>query len=116
MSTPLSSIVWVMTGSVIGSIGAVFLKVGASRLSGLKSLATNWRLAVGVFFYLLSSVFFLIGVKHGELSVLYPMVSMGSIWTLIWSKLLLGEQLTKAKFAAVGMIIVGCVLLGMGAR
>lgn len=116
MSTPVSSMVWVMAGSVIGSFGAVFLKIGAGRLHSLQAILTNWRLVMGVALYLLSSVLFVIGVKHGELSVLYPMVSLGSIWTLVWSKFLLGEKLTNAKFAAVGMIIAGCVLLGLGAK
>jgi drug/metabolite transporter (DMT)-like permease len=115
MNTPISSMLWVIGGSVIGSFGAVFLKLGAERLQlNLQSLATNWRLAVGIVFYLLSSVLYTIGVNHGELSVLYPLVSVGSIWTLLWSKLLLGEKLTKPKFVAVGMILAGCVLLGLG--
>ncbi len=116
MSTPVSSMVWVMAGSVIGSFGAVFLKIGACRLHSLQAVLTNWRLVLGIALYLFSSVLFVIGVKHGELSVLYPMVSAGSIWTLVWSKFLLGEKLTNAKYAAVGMIIVGCVLLGLGAK
>jgi drug/metabolite transporter (DMT)-like permease len=117
MNTPLSSRLWVITGSVIGSFGALYLKLGAERLQiNFRSLATNWRLAVGIFFYLLSSVFYTIGVKHGELSLLYPLVSVGSIWTLLWSKLFLAERLTKPKFVAVGMILAGCVLLGLGAR
>lgn len=94
----------------------LFLKLGASRLEGnLRSLATNWRLVVGIAFYLLSSVLFVIGVKHGELSVLYPLVSVGSIWTLLWSKLFLNEELTKPKFIAVGMILAGSALLILGA-
>jgi drug/metabolite transporter (DMT)-like permease len=115
MNTPISSMLWVIGGSVIGSFGAVFLKMGAERLKlNLLSLATNWRLAVGVVFYLLSSVLFVIGVKHGELSVLYPLVSVGSIWTLLWSKVFLGEKLTKPKFVAVGMILIGSGLLILG--
>jgi drug/metabolite transporter (DMT)-like permease len=115
MNTPISSMLWVIVGSVIGSFGAVFLKLGAERLQiNLRSLAVNWRLAVGIVFYLLSSVLYTIGVKHGELSVLYPLVSVGSIWTLLWSKLFIGEKLTKPKFVAVGMILTGCVLLGLG--
>lgn len=95
----------------------LFLKMGAERLKfDIRSLAGNWRLAGGVVFYLLSSVLFLIGVKHGELSVLYPLVAVGSVWTLLWSKLFLGERLTRPKFVAVGMILAGCALLGLGAR
>lgn len=110
-----AAIAWVATGSFIGSFGALFLKMGAGHLSrSLKSLLNNWRLALGVFLYLLSSVFYVIGVSKGDLSVLYPMVSLGSIWTLVWSKMLLGEKLTPPKFVAVGMILAGCALLGLG--
>jgi drug/metabolite transporter (DMT)-like permease len=117
MKTPAASIAWVIAGTVVGSFGAVFLKIGAAHLSrNLKSLLTNWRLALGVLLYLISSVFYVIGVRNGELSVLYPMVSLGSIWTLAWSKLLLAESLTRPKFLAVGMILMGCVLLGLGSR
>ena len=117
MKTPITSIAWVVFGTFIGSFGSVFLKIGASHLSlSIKSLLKNWRLAMGVILYLLSSVFYVIGVRNGELSVLYPMVSLGSIWTLVWSKFLLGEALTKPKFVAVGMVLAGCFLLGLGSR
>jgi drug/metabolite transporter (DMT)-like permease len=109
------AIAWVGTGSFIGSFGAVFLKIGAGHLGkGLASLLKNWRLALGVALYLLSSVFYLIGVSKGDLSTLYPMVSLGSIWTLIWSKLILGEAITRTKILAVAIILAGCVLLGLG--
>lgn len=107
--------VWVLGGSFIGSFGALFLKIGAGKLqSSLKSVITNWRLALGIAFYLFSSVFFLLGVRKGELSVLYPMVSLGSVWTLVWSKLVLGEPFTRPKFIALGMILCGIALLGVG--
>jgi multidrug transporter EmrE-like cation transporter len=106
---------WVLGGSFIGSFGALFLKIGAGKLkSSVVSVITNWRLALGIAFYLFSSVFFLLGVRQGELSVLYPMVSLGSVWTLVWSKLVLGEPFTRPKFVALGMILCGIALLGMG--
>jgi len=117
MKTPVASIAWVISGTFVGSFGAVFLKIGAGHLkASLRSLLTNWRLALGIGLYLISSVFYVIGVRNGELSVLYPMVSLGSVWTLAWSKFLLDESLTGPKFVAVGMILAGCVLLGLGSR
>lgn len=110
----LTAIAWISAGTFIGSFGALFLKIGAGHLSGLASLWKNWRLAVGVFLYLLSSVFYVIGVSKGDLSALYPMVSVGSIWTLLWSKMILGESITPAKMLAVGIILAGCVVLGLG--
>ena len=115
MTTPVSSMVWVSVGSFIGSFGAVGLKAGAKRLEmNLKSLLTNWHLAAGVCGYLVSSVFFVLGIRHGELSVLFPMVSLGYIWTTIWSKVFFAEVLTGAKLLGLGMILAGCVLLGLG--
>ena len=117
MTTPASSMALVLTGSVIGSFGAVFLKSGAHALrKHWLSLVLNWRLAIGVGAYLLSSVFFVMGVAHGELSVLYPMVSLGYICTLMWSRLFFKEKLTKEKFAGVGLILLGIVFLSLGNR
>jgi multidrug transporter EmrE-like cation transporter len=116
-NTPFSSIAWVLGASFFGSFGALFLKIGAGKLGrSLASVVTNWRLLLGVAFYLFSSVLFVLGVRKGELSVLYPMVSLGSVWTLFWSRLVLGEPFTRAKFVALGMILSGIALLGVGTR
>lgn len=113
--TPLSSMVLVTIGSFIGSFGAVFLKSGAARLQwNLRALVTNWRLALGVIIFLTSSVFFMFGLRQGELSVLYPLVSVGYIWTLLWSRLFFGEPFTKTKFVGIGMILAGVALVGFG--
>jgi len=106
----------VLVASFIGSFGAVFLKAGAGRTQCLKSLVFNPRLAIGVCLFLISTVFYLLGIRRGELSVLYPMVSLGYIWTLFWSRLFFGEPLTKMKFAGLGLILFGIILLGMGNR
>jgi multidrug transporter EmrE-like cation transporter len=115
MKTPVSSMLLVLLASFIGSFGAVFLKSGAERLHRqLKSLLLNWRLAAGVAFFLLSSFFFVLGVRRGELTVLYPMVALGYIWTLLWSRLVFGEPLSRSKFLGIGLVLVGIVFLNLG--
>jgi multidrug transporter EmrE-like cation transporter len=117
MTTPMSSIAWVNVASFIGSLGAVGLKAGAKNLKlSIPALATNWKLHAGIAGYLISWVFFVLGLKQGDLSVLYPMVSLGYIWTLLWSRWFFGEPLTGAKFTALGLILVGVALLGVGTR
>ena len=117
MKTPFSSILLVFGASFIGSIGAVFLKSGAERLHfDLHSLIRNWRLAAGVIVFVLSSLLYLKGIKHGELTILYPMVSLGYVWTLFWSRLFFGEPLTRTKFMGLGMIVLGIVFLALGNR
>lgn len=115
MKTPVSSMLYVVTGSFIGSIGAVMLKAASSKMSrDWRVLIRNWNLLAGVAAYAISSMFFVKGVSEGELSVLYPMVSVGYICTLFWAKLFFGEELTASKFAGLGLIIAGIVVLQMG--
>src|SRR5450755_5136834 len=117
MTTPVSAIAWVTFGSFIGSFSALGFKAGSHRLEGnLRSLLTNWPLAAGIAGYLLSSVFFIIGLKSGELSILFPMVSSGYIWTMIWSRVFFKEPFTRGKFVGLALILAGCVLLGLGTR
>jgi drug/metabolite transporter (DMT)-like permease len=117
VTTPISSIAWVSVGSFIGSLGAVGLKAGAKHVEmNLRALLTNWKLALGLTLYLVSTVFFVKGIAHGEISILFPLVSLGYIWTAIWSKLFFGEEFTRAKFFGLGLILAGCVLLGLGKR
>ncbi len=112
-----ASIAWVSVGSFIGSFGALYLKIGSGHLSrNLRSLLTNWRLAVGVGTYLVSSVLFVKGMSNGELSVLFPLVSLGNVCTLAWSRLFFHEPITKVKLAGVGLILIGITCLGLGGR
>ena len=114
-STPLASMLWVLVGGVIGSLGAVGLKAGANRLKfTLPALISNWPMIAGVIAYLASSVLFVKGMKNGQLSVLYPLVAVGQIWTLLWGRILFHEKITKNKMMAVALILVGVALIGYG--
>jgi multidrug transporter EmrE-like cation transporter len=107
--------VLVLVGSLIGSVGAIFLKSGAHAVNHRwTSIAFNWRLGVGIATYLLSSVLFVKGMSNGELSVLFPLVSLGYVCTLIWSRIFFHEPITKVKLAGVGLILVGITCLGLG--
>jgi multidrug transporter EmrE-like cation transporter len=107
----------VLAASFIGSFGAVFLKAGAERLHRNPiTLLMNWRLAIGVAFFMGSSLLYPKGIKQGELTVLYPMVSLGYVWTLLWSRLFFGEPFTRGKFAGLGLILLGIVFLAFGNR
>ncbi len=115
-ATPFSSMALVLTGSVIGSFGAVFLKLGAAHLKESFWRIFNLQLAIGVALFLVSSIFFVLGIRKGELSVLYPMVSLGYVWTLIWSRIFFKESFTRQKFFGLGLILVGVFFVGMGSK
>lgn len=110
----LRSILLVFAASVVGSFGAVFLKKGAGRLDGKMTSFLNSRLCLGVGLYLGSSVFYALGLRGGDLSVLYPMVSLGYVWTLLWARLFFHETFTPQKFLGLGLVLVGVIFVGIG--
>ena len=116
VETPLSSVMLVLLASVIGSFGAVFLKIGAEPLKKGLRYIFNWKLLLGVSLYVGSSVPFIMGVRHGELSVLYPMVSAGYVCTMFWSRIFFGEPITLPKLGALAMIVAGIVCINAGGR
>jgi uncharacterized membrane protein len=112
--TPITSILLVITASVIGSMGAVYLKLGAEPLRYGWKHALNFKLAAGVALFLGSSVFYLLGIRRGELSVLFPMVSISYVLGAFWSRLFFGEKFTRAKFLGLALIMIGVVFVGLG--
>ncbi|MGE5570555.1 MAG: EamA family transporter [Rhodospirillales bacterium] len=114
-ATPVQSIVLVAIASFIGSFGALFLKSGAGKLHlGMRYLIFNRRLLLGVALFCASSLAYVVGVRRGELSVLYPLVSLSYIWTLLWSVLFLKERLTRNKCVGLALIVAGIILIGLG--
>ena len=117
MNTPVSSMLLVLVASFFGSFGAVFLKAGAQKIRhGLRYLILNVRLAAGVALFLGSSAFYVLGLKRGEVSVLYPMVSLANVWTLAWSRMFFKEPITRAKTMGLLLIMVGVFFIGLGAE
>jgi multidrug transporter EmrE-like cation transporter len=117
MKTPIDNMLLVLVASFIGSFGAVFLKSGAEQLHKGWIYLFHWRLGFGVALFLVSSYFFLLGIRPpGELSVLYPMVSLGYIWTLFWSRIFFKEPLTRTKFYGLFLIVAGVFFVGLGSR
>ena len=113
--TPLFvSLSFVFAATIVGSFGAVFLKLGAVRTDGSVMSFANSRLILGVALYLGSSVFYAFGIKGAQLSVVYPMVSLGNVWTLIWSRWFFGEPLNKEKFLGLALILAGVCFVGLG--
>jgi drug/metabolite transporter (DMT)-like permease len=116
LKTPVSSMMLVVVASFIGSFGAVFLKLGSGQLRDSLRKILNVRLAAGVALYLISSCFFIMAIRDGELTVLYPLVSMSYVWTLLWSRIFFKEPFTRHKFVGIFLILAGVSFIGIGNR
>ena len=104
----------VFAASVVGSFGAVFLKFGSATVSRSLLTFVNRKLILGVALYLGSSVFYALGLKGAPVSVVYPMVSLGYIWTMVWSRLFFKESFNRQKLIGLSLVLLGVVFVGLG--
>lgn len=115
MTTQLWAILLIITATLIGSFGPILLKKASEKkLSSLSSLMSNYHLFGGVALFGVGTVLFLPALKGGELSVLYPFVSLSYVWVSILSVKFLGERMNGSKWLGIALIILGVSLIGIG--
>lgn len=96
----------------IGSIGQLEFKHGADNLQwDIKMLLTNYHLIIAVSVYALSTVLYVYALSKGSLSILYPIIATSYIWTMIFSKVFLKEQVGLTSWAGVFFILLGVALI-----
>ncbi len=115
MKTELWAIIFVLIGTIIGSFGALYIKIGSKDFSfKILKILKNQRLILGIVFYALSSVFYVIALTGGELSVIYPVASISYVWVCLLSVWFLKEKMNIFKWVGIATIIFGITLIGIG--
>ena len=62
--------------------------------------------------YAVSTVLLVLALRDGELSVLYPIISMTYVWVLLLSVLIFNESLNLFKILGISVIVFGVSFLG----
>jgi len=109
----LWSIIVVSLISIVGALGALFFKRGSAEFSlSVSGIFKNKNLIIGVILYAFTTLVFVFSLKGGELSILYPFVSTGYIWTVVFSVRFLGESMNRYKWLGIALIIIGVSIIG----
>jgi multidrug transporter EmrE-like cation transporter len=115
MAALFMSMGMVVAATVIGAFGPILLKKASQRkLSDVRSLMQNYPLMGGISLYGISTVIFILALRGGQLSVLYPLVSLGYIWVSLLSIKYLGEKMNLLKWCGILCIIIGVSFIGLG--
>ncbi len=115
MSTKIWAIAVVFFATIIGSFGSLLLKFGSEHfVLSVKKILTNYKVIIGLFMYVIASVLFIIALRSGELTVLYPMTSLSYIWVSFLSIKFLKEKMNSFKWLGIFAIVVGVILIGLG--
>ncbi len=108
----LIPILVIVFATFIGSIGALYLKKSSNKFNlSLEGTIKNKELLIGVLFYGISSIFFIVTLKFGPLSILYPVVATSYIWVALLSVKFLNERMNILKWLGIIFIILGVVLI-----
>lgn len=116
------SLLLVTMCTFIGAAAQVFIKSGANSISAsgliptLLAMAMNWRLVFGYSLYGISAALMVLALKHGELSILYPIIALTYVWVTILSVLLFHEQISLSRAAGLALIVGGVAVLGRGSK
>lgn len=108
------SIALVFLCTVFGAAAQILIKSGANTLTGASPI--EMLLTPAVFFgyslYGISTVLLIIALKNGELSILYPVISLTYVWVTILSVAIFNESLNIFKVLGVLVIVLGVAVLG----
>ena len=95
------------------AFGQLFLKKGADHMFPLFS---NFELFFGLFLYGVGALIMIYALKFGELSILYPVVSLTFIWVTVLSITFLGESIATTQYLGIGTILAGVIMLSSGGK
>ena len=112
------SLTLVFLCTVIGAAAQILMKQGANHLTGagLLGIITNVPLLAGYLCYGVNTVLLVMALRHGQLSVLYPIIALTYVWVTILSPMFFVDHLNTFKVSGVTLIVLGVSFIGLGSR
>jgi len=112
----------VLTGVLLNAAAQLLLKAGTNAVGQFEFSAANivpvgLRLALepfilgGVACYVVSVVVWIMALSRVEVSIAYPMLSIGYVINAVAAWYLFGESLTALRLTGIGFIVVGVFLV-----
>ena len=113
--------IWLIVLAVlIGSVGQIVMKIGM-RSYGKLTVIDVWRqlvpvlttpqVALGFLCHAVSAILWVVVLSNVDVSMAYPMVSLGYVMVVIVSWLFLGESVGLLRTGGLLLIIGGVVLI-----
>jgi len=112
----------ILTGVLLNAAAQMLLKASVSEIGSISlNLNRAWPVAqrlmsepwlwLGLLCYGISVVVWILALSRVDVSIAYPMLSIGYIVNAFAAWWLLGESLGSGKLAGIGIIVVGVIVL-----
>jgi drug/metabolite transporter (DMT)-like permease len=119
----LSTFAFIISGVLLNAVAQVLLKAGTNALGGAINLtfsnafetfirvASQLPILGGLACYALSLVVWIMGLSRTDVTIAYPMLSLGYVVAAAGAWLFLGETISPQRLLAIAVIMVGVFLL-----
>jgi drug/metabolite transporter (DMT)-like permease len=119
----LSTFAFIITGVLLNAAAQLFLKAGTNALGGAIHLtmdnwfqtaikvATQLPIIAGLACYVVSLVVWIIGLSRTDVTIAYPMLSLGYVVSAAGAWMFLGEAISPQRMLAIGVILIGVFLI-----
>jgi drug/metabolite transporter (DMT)-like permease len=119
----LTTFGFIISGVLLNAVAQVLLKAGTNALGGAIHLTvsnafetfvkviTQLPILGGLACYALSLVVWIMGLSRTDVTIAYPMLSLGYVVAALGAWLFLGEAVSPQRMLAIGVIMVGVALL-----
>jgi multidrug transporter EmrE-like cation transporter len=119
----LTTFAFIISGVLLNACAQLLLKAGTNALGGAIHLTmSNWfetfikvatQLPIlgGLACYGISLVVWIIGLSRTDVTIAYPMLSLGYVVSALGAWMFLGEVIPPQRLLAIGVIMLGVVLL-----
>ena len=118
----LTTFGFILTGVCLNALAQLCLKAGTNAVGAIHLTAENWfstgvKLATqlpivgGLTCYVISVVVWIVALSRVDVTIAYPMISLGYIVNALGAWYFLGEAVSAQRLLAISVIIVGVVLL-----
>jgi multidrug transporter EmrE-like cation transporter len=119
----LTTFAFIISGVLLNACAQLLLKAGTNAIGGAIHLTssnavdtfikviTQWPILGGLACYGISLVVWIIGLSRTDVTIAYPMLSLGYVVSAFGAWMFLGEVIPPARLLAIGLIMIGVVLL-----
>ncbi|HET9642248.1 MAG TPA: EamA family transporter [Burkholderiaceae bacterium] len=113
---------FILAGVLLNVAAQLLLKAGVAPLGAIVvgadtviptvlQVLRQWPVLAGLSCYVVSVGVWIVGLSRVDVSLAYPMLSLGYVVNAVAAWLLFGEVLTLARCAGIGLILVGVLVM-----
>jgi drug/metabolite transporter (DMT)-like permease len=118
----LSNFAFILAGVLLNAVAQLLLKAGTNALGAIHLTRENWfatgvkvasqaPIVAGIMCYVVSLGVWIIGLSRTDVTIAYPMLSLGYVISAFGAWMFLGEVISLQRVLAIAVIMVGVALL-----